>query len=249
MKIGKIRRPFISLPVFLGVLLVISILAFATLEVSEGHDLFSIYQASYVTSSALSLVALVSIVAIPWRLLERWLNAYSNGPIIVPTLIFIVVLALNIAGRSYEYEHRSDTKPVNSTKLDTCELLIDFPSPPILKRLKAQLGGNLVDYSQASLATNQEYLRAECIPIAISQTDSGQTLMNQANVEGLQNITIEELSQSVYSLRGHKKVGGREATYVIQIHRSKSSALVVVAAAASSDYPTSTISEFLSHVH
>ena len=133
-------------------------------------------------------------------------------------------------------------------QLPGCEFLVTFPEPPQIRKFRGEWGDRLIEYQQASLVTPDEYLRAECLPFPIDQLAAIQTLQNQAQADGLQNSSTEELSSTIVKLRGYKNVQGRWATFTVEIHRGKVSALIMAVGASSSKFPTTGISNFTSSI-
>lgn len=126
-----------------------------------------------------------------------------------------------------------------------CEFSVTFPGQPSVRTLEA-VGG--IKFDQAERSSGDSYLRAECIPWTMDETQMMEALKAQAVGDGLSNWTVGMVESAVAELRGYKQVAGVSATYVLRLYVAKESTLALVVAAPSDSYPTAVTQRFIRSV-
>jgi hypothetical protein len=197
-----------------------------------------------IVGGAFGLVILPAIVIIPWRLIQRRIGRITNGPIVGGLMAFALVATFSLVGASFD---SNDSVAASEARFspEGCEFSVAFPSQPSVRTMEA-VGG--VKYVQAEHPSGISYLRAECVPWAMDETQMMQTLRTQAVTDGLSNWSVGMVQGTVAELRGYKQIGGIPATYVVRMYRGMRSVLVIVVAAPSDKYPTPTTSRFVESV-
>ena len=239
--LSSARRSQLSLIWFFVLLSVCSIIFFAFIYWNNYNDKFGPLFVGKVVGSAVIPIAAALPLAIFWRIVEKLFRVSSYGPHGVALLSFCAVLYFQYLGRDL-------TTSAQNTSLEGCEFSVVFPTSPNFKSLQIVNNANPIAYQQAFIATENEYLRAECLPYPIGQKDAEITLSNQAKSEGFQNSSLDLISEKIVRLRGYKILGGSQGTVEIEIHRGARSTLFMAAMAKSEIYPTVVSKKFFESV-
>lgn len=165
-----------------------------------------------------------------------------------PTLILFAIAPV-LAALFFFKDHLAIPSTVRHPyKAKDCAYSVTFPTTPQLRNLSVPINGQRFDYEQAQLISPSGMMRAECLPVPITEAEAKDMLERQAASDGLQNSGITVIAPEIVESRGYKMIAGQQAIFVGRIYHGSRSTLMLAVGTRSSDYPTIEATSFFRSV-
>ena len=169
----------------------------------------------------------------------------SKPPRYVPKHVVIVLICLLVI-------HGKIVAQQVTYGFPKCEFSVRFPNQPLRQRVQVEGG---IEIEQAVTTTNESFVRAECLPLAIATpVDERQALAlmrTYAQDQGLQNIEVKFQRTSIgptSRIKGTKTVMSRKITADGQCIFGNSSVVCMLVGSPAEISPTTETIAFLSSV-
>lgn len=209
---------------------------------------FNMLTIAHTMGGIFGLFVISALIPAIWILFIRRKGPYTaEAPLTIGLVIAGVMTYLSLQGISVEREiKKSVYAPAG------CSHKVTFPERPQLQELTLANGLRTV---QASVASGESYIRAECIPTLGRMQKTTAEMEKQIKLYAQQNglapyeYRMETRSDGIYGfIRGSKTVSGNPIMYSLVLVLSDESFLGLLGGTRSSHFPTSVISDFLKSV-
>lgn len=194
----------------------------------------------------LGLFVISALVPGIWTLVRRksLLLDTAEAPFLLGLVVIGVLTYFSLQGIAVEREvKKSVYAPAG------CSHQVTFPERPQLEEITLANGIKII---QASVASGESYIRAECIPTLGRVQKTTAEMERQIRLYAQQNglapyeYRMEPREEGIYGfIRGSKTVSGNPITYSIVLVLSDASFLGLLGGSRSDRFPTSVISDFL----
>lgn len=165
-----------------------------------------------------------------------------------PKLIFLAIVPVLAALFFFKDRHAINSTVPHSFKAKDCAYSVTFPTTPQVRNFSVPINDHWFDYEQAQFTSASGMLRAECIPVPITEAEAKDMLKRQVASDAFQNPSITVIAPEIVELRGYKMIAGEQGIYVGRIHHGSKSTLMLLVGGRSSDYPTAEATSFFRSV-
>lgn len=197
-----------------------------------------------IAGGATGLFVISALVPAIWVFIRREKPDAAEAPLVLGLVITGVMTYLSLQGIKVDREIRKSVYAPPE-----CGHKVTFPEAPRLSQLTLAGGLKIV---QASVASGESYIRAECIPTlgrvqkTVAEMERQIKLYAEQNGLAPYEYRTEVRADGIYGIvRGTKIVSDHSVTYSLVLVLSDASFLVLLGGTRSDRFPTSVISDFL----